>query len=70
MVSLSFLSCTAASILFTTSVLAQNLINIDVPQPNANIFSKSLVNITYSVIGTQTGTIDFYIFFFFAALKK
>lgn len=64
MVSLSFLGYTAASILLTTSALAQNLINVDVPQPNANVFSKSLVNITYSVIGTQTGTIVFYSIFF------
>lgn len=71
MVSLSFLGYTAASVFLATSALAQNLINVDVPQPNANVFSKSSVNITYSVIGTQTGTIIFYCFFplFFFLLR-
>jgi hypothetical protein len=59
MVSLSIV----ASLLFTASAFAQNLINVDSPQPNGVITSKGSVTISYSVIGTQTGTMSF----FFAA---
>jgi hypothetical protein len=47
-----------ASILLTASsiVNAQNVIGIDVPQVNSNIISKGLVNVTYTVIGSQAGT--------------
>lgn len=56
MVSIS--SCFAFS-LFAASAIAQNLIHVDSPQPNGVITSKGSVNILYSVIGTQTGTIIF-----------
>ncbi|KAI8082541.1 uncharacterized protein B0P05DRAFT_537438 [Gilbertella persicaria] len=33
---------------------AQNLINIDVPKPNEMIYNKELLNMTFTVIGSQT----------------
>jgi hypothetical protein len=53
----SIISCLFASIFLATSsvVQAQNLINVDVPKVNEVVYSKELLNITYTIIGTQTG---------------
>lgn len=57
MVSLSVVRYLVASIVTAvTLVQAQNVINIDVPQPGSQIISKDILNITYTVIGSQAGT--------------
>lgn len=52
MVSLSILTCFFATIV--TVVNAQNVISVDVP--NSKLLSKEFVNVTYTVVGSQTGT--------------
>lgn len=42
------------SLLSSLAVSAQNVVNVDVPKVNEMIYSKELLNITYSIIGTQT----------------
>ena len=40
--------------LLSLAVNAQNVVNVDVPKVNEMIYNKELLNITYSIIGTQT----------------
>ncbi|KAK4509252.1 uncharacterized protein ATC70_007602 [Mucor velutinosus] len=40
--------------LLSLAVNAQNVVNVDVPKVNEMIYNKGLLNITYSIIGTQT----------------
>lgn len=40
--------------LLSAAVSAQNVVNVDVPKVNEIIYNKELLNITYTIIGTQT----------------
>lgn len=45
---------TAFVSLLSLAANAQNVVNVDVPKVNEMIYNKELLNITYSIIGTQT----------------
>jgi hypothetical protein len=52
----SIIRCVFASILLVSSVVqAQNVISVDVPKVNEVVYSKELLSITYTIIGSQTG---------------
>jgi hypothetical protein len=51
--------------LLSAVVSAQNVVNIDVPKVNEIIHNKELLNITYTIIGTQTSKIYSIFFSFF-----
>jgi len=40
--------------LLSLAANAQNVVNVDVPKVNEMIYNKELLNITYTIIGTQT----------------
>ncbi|KAI8643166.1 hypothetical protein BD408DRAFT_159378 [Parasitella parasitica] len=51
---MKFSFATAFSSLLSIAVHAQNFINVDIPKISENIYNKELLNVTYTVIGTQT----------------